>query len=524
MRPDPIKRLTLASCLFVVAALVFWARRGPDPVAPPVEPDPAKAIPSHEARAAQPGRAPDRVVLTWKGDPATSQAITWRTDATVTAAVAQVALADPGPGVERGWRGYDAKKVGTFPARTEPLKSDLNAAHYHSVNVEGLTPATRYMYRVGDGTVWSEWFQFDTASDRPEPFGFIYLGDAQNGIKSLWSRVARGAYSDMPKARFIVHAGDLVNRGPSDAEWAEWHAASGWINGMVPTVPTPGNHEYGGGLTAHWRPQFALPEHGPPGLEETCYTFDFQGTRLISLNSNEKLAEQVPWLERVLANRPPAITWTVVTFHHPVYSTAAGRANKAVRELWRPVFDKYGVDLVLQGHDHTYARSGVMREDNLLTGAQVRSARGTVYVVSVSGPKMYTLGTLPWATRTAADLQLYQLIRIDGKVLKYEARTARGDLYDGFELRKRPDGGNDLEERAVAPFSPPAPPAWPATAAAPTALHEPPADQPESPAAAPAEPHPLDTGSVVAAAVIVGAVVLGLFATFRRPEPRDPEA
>ncbi|HJZ56741.1 MAG TPA: metallophosphoesterase family protein [Gemmataceae bacterium] len=413
--------------------------------------------PRLEVRLSSPTPQPDRIILTWKGDPATTQAVTWRTDTSVTGAVAQIALADPGPGVEPGWRGYDPKKVTTAPARTDPLKTAINEAHYHSVNFEGLRPKTRYMYRVGDGTVWSEWFQFDTASTEPEPFGFIYFGDAQNGIKTLWSRVARGAYSDMPKAKFIVHAGDLVDRGTSDIEWGEWHTAAGWINGMVPSLPTPGNHEYTGskGLTAHWRAQFTLPENGPPGLEETCYSLDFQGVRMISLNTEEKVPEQAAWLEGVLANRPPAIRWTVVTLHRPLYATAAGRQSeeqgKAVRVHWRPVFDRYTPDLVLQGHDHSYGRSGLMKEDNLLSGTQVHTERGTVYVVSVSGAKMYTVGEQHWMANTnkGEGMQLYQLIRIDGDTLKYESRTATGELFDAFTLRKRPDGGNDLIEGDV---------------------------------------------------------------------------
>lgn len=402
------------------------------------------------ARINTPTPLPDRVILTWKGDPTTSQAVTWRTDVSVTSAKAQIALADAGPGVEPGWKGYKSEKVSTVQARTEPLKTAINEAHYHSVNFEGLKPKTRYMYRVGDGKNWSEWFQFDTASTDPEPFGFIYFGDAQNGIKSLWSRVARGAYSDMPRAKFIVHAGDLVNSGPDDGDWGEWHTAAGWINGMVPNVPTPGNHEYSGrkGITAHWRPQFTLPESGPRGLEETCYYFDFQGVRVVSLNSNEKIDEQTPWLESTLASRPPSIRWTVITFHHPIYSTAKGRDNKKIREAWRPIFDKYAPDLILQGHDHTYGRSGLMREDNLLSGALARSGRGTVYVVSVSGAKMYEVGNEPWMASRASETQLYQLIRIDGDVLKYESRTARGDVFDSFQLKKRPNGENEIFEQS----------------------------------------------------------------------------
>jgi hypothetical protein len=462
----------LLAALTAVAAVLAGPAPAPGQTAPPPagkEDAEKTAEPRKEARTQYPPtRVPDRVILTFAGDPATSQAVTWRTDATVPGGVAELALAAAGPTFEKGWKGYDPAAVTRHPARTEPLTAGGSAAHYHSVHFTGLAPKTKYVYRVGDDKAWSEWFQFETAAAGPEPFGFIYFGDAQNGIRSMWSRVARGAYSDMPKARFIVHAGDLVNTGGNDTEWGEWHAAAGWINGMVPSLPTPGNHEYSGrkGLTAHWRPQFMLPEHGPEGLQETCYFVDYQGVRVVSLNSNERIAEQAAWLRGVLENNP--CRWTVLTFHHPVYSPAKGRDNKAVREHWRAVIDAAprGVDLVLQGHDHTYARSGLMREDNTLTGSQVQTLAGTVYVVSVSGPKMYALGDLPWSVSRAEGIQLYQLIRVAGDRLTYEARTARGDLFDSFTLVKRPGGGNDLIEAAGPDRVEPGRERWNAAAAA----------------------------------------------------------
>ncbi|MBN9520194.1 metallophosphoesterase family protein [bacterium] len=440
--------LLALACLLGLVVVIATFRRTTPPA-----PDPQPAVTSETPKADpvalyRPTVVPDRIILTFASDPATSQAVTWRTDTTVKAPVAEFALAADGPVFEKGWRGYDEKLVKRLAARTERLTADGHHAHYHSVNFTDLAPKTKYVYRVGDGSNWSEWFQFETASKDPEPFGFIYFGDAQNGIRSLWSRVARGAYSDMPKARFIVHAGDLVDAGNSDPQWGEWHAAAGWINGMVPSVPAPGNHEYSDpkGITRHWRPQFTLPEHGPEGLTETCYFLDYQGVRVVVLNSNEKHAEQAAWLEKTLATNPNR--WTVVTFHHPFYSPVAGRDNPAVREAWRKVFDAVpkGVDLVLQGHDHTYGRSGLMREDNRLDGTQVQTARGTVYVVSVSGAKLYTGGDLTWMKRRGSGAQLYQLIRVEGDELVYESRTARGDLYDAFRLKKRADGGNDLIE------------------------------------------------------------------------------
>ncbi len=146
---------------------------------------------------------PDRIVLTWTGNPCTTQAVTWRTSTDVKLGLAEITEADAGPN-------FPAKATRT-EAQTQVLVTDINEAHFHTVQWRGLKPATKYVYRVGDGTNWSEWFHFATANDKPEPFSFIYFGDAQNDVRSLWSRVIREAYSDAPKAKFMIHAGDLIN-------------------------------------------------------------------------------------------------------------------------------------------------------------------------------------------------------------------------------------------------------------------------------------------------------------------------
>ena len=379
---------------------------------------------------------PDRILLSWDGDPARTQAVTWRTDASVGPgeASAQIALASAYPNF--------GEKARNVIAQTTPLQTDLGLAHFHSASFGGLAPSTLYAYRVGDGANWSEWIHFRTASDKAEPFSFIYFGDAQNEVKSLWSRAIRAAYSDAPRARFMLHAGDLINNANSDAQWGEWCGAGGWVNSMVPSIVSPGNHEYADGqLSRHWRPMFTLPRNGPPGLEETCYFLDYQGVRIVSLNTEEKQAEQAAWLDRTLASNPHK--WSIVTFHRPMYSSARGRDNAELRKMWLPILDKHRVDLVLQGHDHTYARSR-----NLRAGVNVRDGQsGTVYVVSVSGPKMYNLDREPWMARAAEDTQLYQVISIDNNVLRYQARTVTGETYDAFDLEKQFSRINRLVER-----------------------------------------------------------------------------
>jgi 3',5'-cyclic AMP phosphodiesterase CpdA len=426
--------LCLAMPALIPSTLLGQERNRPLPVA---------------AEAYQPTAFPDRMIVTFASDPATSFAVTWRTDTTATGAQGQLALADHGPQFEASAR--------SVPATTVPLVTRAGSCNCHTVLFEGLKPRTKYLYRVGDGTHWSEWVTFQTASDRAEPFSFLYLGDAQNSIKSHWSRVIRAAYAAAPDARFIIHAGDLVDRGNDDAHWGEWFRAGGWIHAMVPSVPSPGNHEYekfkdeetGDStprITAHWRAQFALPANGPAGLEETAYYVDYQGVRVISLNSNEGQEKQAGWLQEMLAGN--ASRWTIVTFHHPVYSSAKERDNAKIRKLWQPIFDRYHVDLVLQGHDHTYARTGLQTTSSEDSGGGTPEiGAGTVYVNSVAGPKQYRLDRKPVQKRTAEGTQLFQVVTVEREILRLEARTALGELYDAFELKKRPGQANELIER-----------------------------------------------------------------------------
>lgn len=448
---------------FALAPALLFLFHTPTSAAEPAPPPRLKkAAKLADAVAWRPSVLPDRVVLCMTDDPARRMAVTWRTSTDVSTATAQLALAEAGPKF--------TSKARSIEVRSTRLKTNLGEALYHEAILDQLEPSTTYVYRVGDGTNFSEWFQFHTAAAGREPFTFIYFGDAQNDIKQHWSRVIRQSQSDAPKARFFLHAGDLINRAANDADWGEWCHAGGFLHAQIPCVATPGNHEYVGAprpkvnevaknplsllsalnrkktLSPHWRPMFAFPENGPPGLEETVYYFDYQGARFVSLNSNADQDRQVEWLNEALGDNPNR--WTIVTFHHPVFSTAKGRDNKKLREAWQPLFDRFHADLVLQGHDHSYGRSGLL-ETNLPAGLKVHNSEsGTVYVVSVSGPKAYRVDEQPWMIEHGTGRQLYQVITIDGDRLHYESRTATGELYDIFELRKQANGRNRLLEKA----------------------------------------------------------------------------
>jgi hypothetical protein len=189
-----------------------------------------------------------------------------------------------------------------------------------------------------------------------------------------------------------------------------------------------------------------LPKNGPSGLEETCYFIDYPLVKLISLDA-EQIDEstyyrdlQKSWLDSLLnINKAP---WVVITLHYPVFSTKPERDNIELRAHFKPIFDQYNVDIVLQGHDHAYGRG---MASNMTDGQNTRDEKsGTMYVVSVSGPKMYDVTDAPWMDRRATNTQLFQFISIERDQLNYQAFTARGDLYDEFALQKNPGSQNRL--------------------------------------------------------------------------------
>ncbi len=413
---------------------------------------------SHYVPGELPTQYPDRIMLTWSDDPATTLSVTWRTDPSVSESMAQVAIALAEPSFYT--------RAETVPATTELLdlstiREEHVKANYHSATFTGLHPDTLYAYRVGDGDRWSEWFHARTASDENEPMSFLYFGDAQNSVRSHWSRAIRAAYAEAPDALFAIHAGDLIGDAHNNIQWGQWHQAGSFIHSMLPSVPVPGNHEYDAfteaeddldieHLSAHWRPGFTLPTNGPAGFKESVYYLDIQGVRFIGLNSepatedDHALAVQTAWLDSLLTRNPNR--WTIPVFHHPIFSSGEGRDNPRLRAAWKPLFDEHHVDLVLQGHDHTYARG---RTFNVAEGVNVRSPiGGTMYVNSVSGGKMYSISPGRWENyygsvemeRGAENTQLFQVIHIDGDTLEFHAYTVTGELYDAFDLVKGADG------------------------------------------------------------------------------------
>ncbi|NIJ45536.1 3',5'-cyclic AMP phosphodiesterase CpdA [Wenyingzhuangia heitensis] len=412
-------------------------------------------VPAH--KLIFPSATPDRIIVNLTQNPARSFAVNWRTNQQIDTAYIEIAKETHGPDFLLNHQVKRIKATSQFIQLENTRDQEpLVKAAYHSVVVKNLEPGTTYVYRVGNGAnnndTWSEWFQIKTPSeDINTPFSFIYFGDAQNDVKSMWSRIIRKSYKMMPEVDFMLHAGDLINHSESDREWGEWFYAGSFIHATVPSIMTPGNHEYDRttgrkNLSALWRPQFTLPQNGPlEELKETCYAIDYQNMKLISIDAqsfiNSKVSRnaQTKWLDSILSHNNKK--WTTITMHYPIFSTKKGRDNKELREMIQPLIDKYRVDLILQGHDHTYARGYASNEG---LGKTVVENSGAIYAVSVSGPKMYESQNQEWMVKRGEYTQLFQIITIDNNTLNYNSYTSKGGLYDSFSLVKYPNGKKKL--------------------------------------------------------------------------------
>jgi hypothetical protein len=191
-----------------------------------------------------------------------------------------------------------------------------------------------------------------------------------------------------------------------------------------------------------WKPQFTLPveENLDELLHETVYTVEYQDILIIVLNSTGHFEKQTEYIEKKLKNSDAK--WKIVTSHHSVFSPAKGRDFEYARKNWKPLFDKYRVDLVLNGHDHTYTRGhSPVKSSKIDENGNFNS----LYITSVSGPKQYSIENENFIKyeedgyklgKTGEQTQFFQVISIENNQLTYDAYTTLGDLYDRVVIKK----------------------------------------------------------------------------------------
>lgn len=371
---------------------------------------------------------PDQVCLTWSGDPRTTQAIQWRTAMSVYDGVVQYRQTALGDSNDR--------EISVVPLVLEDrlLENDPKV-HRYTGELKDLQPATAYTYRVGskDQDRWSQWTEFTTAPDGPAPFSFVYMGDPQEGLE-YWGNLLQRAHQRYPDAAFYVISGDIVNNGQFRNEWDQLFFGANGVFDRRSVVPSIGNHDYDKWPSpAMYLAHFALGVNGPKDVpSEHAYSFTYGNALFVVLDSNRRIDEQTPWLEKTLAESKAL--WKLAVYHHPAYSSAPHRDNDEVREQWGALFDKYHVDMALQGHDHAYLRTYPMKNEQRVE----TPADGTIYVVSVSGTKFYEQEPHDYSAVQFVETPTYQVIDISTNPdrLTYRAYDLQDNLKDEVIVEK----------------------------------------------------------------------------------------
>jgi hypothetical protein len=293
----------------------------------------------------------------------------------------------------------------TTRSYVDPKQPD-EPVYVHSARLRGLMPDTAYVYAAEHEGADAEVADFRTAPRGRARFTFTSYGDqgtptltAPTGLASpapsfkndnLGSPAAGDVTAGVEKIGPLLHLvnGDLCYANLSSVPvrtWSDWFANNSRSARFRPWMPTAGNHENEAlgpfGYQAY-QTYFDLPANGAPAqFQNMWYSFRVGSVKFIALNNDDVCLQdrgsiyvhgysggaQKQWLQTELAaaRRDRSVDWIVVCMHQVAMSTAMAPpfngADLGIRQEWLPLFDQYGVDLVVCGHEHHYERTTPVR-------------------------------------------------------------------------------------------------------------------------------------------------------------------
>ena len=363
-----------------------------------------------------PGK-PQRILLTFGDGDMYSRNVSWSCGETLQASFLELA---------------DENDTLHIEATGEVFASRSGKAAYYVARLHGLQAGCHYSYRVCTNGHYSSWHHFNI-SDHSNA-SFLYVGDVQDTIAGITNQLLREAFRHHPEAQFLVCGGDLTER-PIDAYWQETFDGLDSIGQSVPLLNATGNHDYLKGLIYRLERRFSLVHSyyldSMEGVNQV-FTLRYKDVQLFVLDSNREffyLFTQRAWLKRQLEES--TAKWKVVVLHHPLYSIRGKNNNLIQRWMFDDLIREYDVDLVLQGHEHAYARMTAHDDDE---------AETPVYVVSHLSPKNYRIEFDERFDKFGSGSRYYQKVVADDEQLiltAYDAVT--NALYDSLVITKDKD-------------------------------------------------------------------------------------
>lgn len=294
----------------------------------------------------------------------------------------------------------DQDEVYTCPATSTPFDDDGVTTYIHTATLTDLTPGTAYEYRVGYGQKRSNWIPLHTAAG--SHFKALIFPDSQSSDYSVWAATLDTAWQANQDTQFAMNIGDLVDNGQDHYQWNAWFEATEDMISQIPIAPSMGNHET---YNRDWKVRmpeaylhlFDLPKQVPEAYQNQFYSFDYGDVHFIVLNTQidemaqfqpNLLADEIAWFRQDAAQTTKK--WKVVLMHKDVLQYSFQNRPQPRPEgfssegqIWMPLFDEYGIDVVLSAHLHTYRDRGHIRDFK-------RDESGPLYIITgVAGNVQY---------------------------------------------------------------------------------------------------------------------------------------
>jgi len=374
------------------------------------------ARPASAASASADG-TPEQIHLTWGADPATSVTVSWASPAP---SVRPRVILRPGPAGRPGR---------IVPATARTYTDGLNGETvwtYHA-EITGLASGGSYSYTVTADNDSAEPFtsSFTTAPRGRAPFRFTSFGDLATPNTQWVLSYGQSAYAvaavESFRPLFHLLNGDLcyanLNPAVQPEVWRDFGNNNQASAASRAWMPCLGNHEVEfdngpQGFTSYLT-RYRLPDNDVPGFRGRWYSFQVGSVLFVSLDADDVIYQdaaafvagpvaltpaastgnppiepgtsfyirgysggaQTAWLKRTLAaaRRDPSIDWIIAQMHQIACSSSAtgNGSDLGIRQAWLPLFDRYQVDLVLNGHDHDYERSFPCRGFDAVAGTEV---------------------------------------------------------------------------------------------------------------------------------------------------------
>ncbi|WP_094605803.1 hypothetical protein SPSIL_005420 [Sporomusa silvacetica DSM 10669] len=371
-------------------------------------------------------------------DSSSSRTIMWQSELTEKDAVVE-------------YREKGKENIKSRIATEAEFADDKTMTYIYTTVLDDLTTGAQYQYRVGYGDKRSVWHDLNTNDGGA--FKALIFPDSQSNDYSDWKNLAQFARKENPDAAFFVNMGDLVDNGEDHTQWRAWFGALNGIIDTIPVVPILGNHET---YTLDWKVRmpeaylhlFSLPENGDAERRNQFYSFDYGSVHFIVLNTQFDemeefqpglLAAEKEWfVNDIMQTRKK---WKIVLMHKDVLTyEIRNRSDRQagisdIGKEWMPLFDKYGIDVVLTAHLHTYRR-----RDRVYNFQP--DTRGPLYIVTgVAGnvryPNLWVNHPFDKAVAPQPETNNYMTLEVSANILKLASFLSSGEQIDQVEIAKK---------------------------------------------------------------------------------------